>query len=427
MKNKGIYFFGACFMFYLIIIFQIYSAIYLVPGFYNPPNIGRRVKMACFANQKSIKKALEKYKADNNTEVDKLSSALLNNLSPALLDKLVKGKYMAPLLPVPRFVKDSSKNYFIACNSEVCCFNHGFVQHDFMPPNAPVYEQLKAIGETRQEILSRASHDVTDKTSIKDQLEEDMAITNHGLWPFCLFLYLSWLPLAIWDLKKHFSMYKIKLGALFVSGTGTPLILGGETTIPLLLFFGVAVLLSIELLIFTLSLLFGTNQIKNIMNQNNLQQEEKFNDSFRNYVEDAHKSYLQLIKLTKMACVFLLVSLFYWQHSEFGDVNIILLLSLISVAALILGATTGAPQSVSMVTRFSKDNEQGQQFPVLRTIFVFIFLIWAIEWLLKIYASSGLVSLPAAILPLIVVTCFFMGRWMTVKKLNMKFTQSLIA
>lgn len=128
----------------------------------------RNCTRTCFGRQKTIDWAMENYNSDNETSH--------KELTPELIKLLLDDGYLERLPPDPGFGRHTSSNYMSTVDGKIFCLNHGFIRrYDYWWPQVPsAYEQLKAIGEKRPEVLARASRRPATDILIKSQLTSEV-------------------------------------------------------------------------------------------------------------------------------------------------------------------------------------------------------------------------------------------------------------
>ena len=207
---------------------------------------GRRANTrACFAHIKIIAACIEMYNMDNpaNPFPSKASE-----LTPYFVDKFVDAGYVQSIPVHPGDQMHPSEAYGFAEDGMIFCFHHGFIQHE-LRGNGSAYDQLIASGESRIEVLARASRK-------RPQYSEEPQVSIVIIFPF-----VAWIFFATWSLRRwrrHSNIkYALLIFILFLTYFGKM----WRTAILGYVFWGMArlilVTLFLDMIIFSVRLLFS--------------------------------------------------------------------------------------------------------------------------------------------------------------------------
>lgn len=373
---------------------------------------------ACFANQKTIAGAIEMYNLDHNCDVTEITEELL--------DDLKEEGYLQSIPLDPGFPEDGSTSYFLFTDGRICCLNHGFIQHGIegLNANASPFDQLKANGEMREHILSRASHNLANGRSPIDQVGYEIILANETLFAWAPVFFFFWFPLSLWRLRKWRSGQSIKLALLGTSFMSLCFDSWHNSHIFFLSFTTLLFLLMLDLLIFTGRMLYSTEPMKRMIKAANCdfyRMDESRLKRVRATFNGASRRHEQMVAAMKWIVIPASLPFILWVCTKQANLESILWFLIATAIIFLGGAATGVIRFCNGVEAVESNPDSDGTIPLARSILTALLFIVPMLGYGRFAVNTSLAVWPAAGCPLLLMAAFFEGRSLTVARLNSKF------
>ena len=410
---------------------------------------------ACFCNMKTIAGSLEMYELDY--KVDPIAQ-FNGKLTPTFVQKMIDGGYFQSAPSHPKAFQEPSRfmNKFIDYrylqvvgisplriespldfygfteDGTIFCYAHGFIN----PPIQGVtsaYEQLKAKGEARVEILERALKYSLEARRKQPGITYSLDYSRDNPLAIIAFLSFFWLPFTIWHLS-HWRKYQIVkfavigfalTAAYFVTSSSSSNMLEAKR-----LFLKLAVfIVFIDIALYSIKVLISSNPIEVLDNRGlslfSVMSADKI-EGVKTTVEQSFNSCFLSRKVTKAVYWFFLLIVLPLVGSQIFRFDLLLAELVLVLGWFSLGAITGVTYFCFMVkTVVSQSSRESSpiKIPSLLISFLSFIVVLIVGTLLGATPRAFRTFSPTSVL--LAVFSFYYGRFYGASYLSSKMIKSL--